>query len=168
MFLSSKSSNHFKIWINNYVCPTDLPLIGSDNWNASGCKGLSPMMTIQPTTDVILLGSVLNWSKQEKHKLCIPLKLKQVKKIITYIVYETFWLLNKLIFFFKSIYISRETDKIITRYVILYLIYLSGEYNWVLLKLCHFHVRLYMGNTTRKFPIVTPNTLSMHQPARRI
>lgn len=40
--------------------------MGSDNWNASGCKGLSPMITIQPTTDVILLGSVLNWKTKNK------------------------------------------------------------------------------------------------------
>lgn len=63
--------------------------MGSDNWNASGCKGLSPMITIQPTTDVILLGSVLNW-KKKKQRSCYPYS--------NYLVYET-TLIEKKIFF---------------------------------------------------------------------
>lgn len=49
--------------------------MGSDNWNASGCKGLSPMITIQPTTDVILLGSVLNWKKIKEVVIHIQITL---------------------------------------------------------------------------------------------
>lgn len=66
--------------------------MGSDNWNASGCKGLSPMITIQPTTDVILLGSVLNWKK--KQRSCYPYS--------NYLVYETI-LIVKISYFFLYI-----------------------------------------------------------------
>lgn len=65
--------------------------MGSDNWNASGCKGLSPMITIQPTTDVILLGSVLNWKK--KQRSCYSYS--------NYLFYETILI---VIFFFFSVY----------------------------------------------------------------
>ena len=37
-----------------------LPLAGSVSWNASGWSGLSPITTIHPTMEVILLGLVLN------------------------------------------------------------------------------------------------------------
>ena len=37
-----------------------LPLVGSVSWNASGWSGLSPITTIPPTMEFILLGLVLN------------------------------------------------------------------------------------------------------------
>lgn len=42
-----------------------LPCIGSVNWKVSGWSGLSPRITIQPTTDVIFVGFDLNWKPKQ-------------------------------------------------------------------------------------------------------
>lgn len=125
--------------------------MGSDNWNASGCKGLSPMITIQPTTDVILLGSVLNWKKTQRS--CYSYS--------NYLVYETI-LIVKISYFFSvyrngvKTYIQNQIGYVIvndSRRVV------RKDY---LLMLCRCLVRIYKGNTVMKFPIMPPNTLSKH------
>lgn len=76
--------------------------MGSDNWNASGCKGLSPMITIQPTTDVILLGSVLNWKTKNQEvvihiQITLFMKLHLSKKIFFFFHYTKMVLIKTYI-----------------------------------------------------------------------